>query len=176
MKGYTLIEVMIAVLLMTVILLGGTALFYQNLKSSGLSDLDLHLNSTLRGVLSGIEKDIKFSNVISVGAGTRSDCIAAGSTGYSGASLVVDDLNNLRSTYSLDTDKIASTAAATSRKVFLSPDDIEITRLNFTWYCQGNVSDKINIEIDATSVVLGSDLDVVRSVTTEVNLFNSGVN
>ncbi len=176
MKGYTLIEVLIALLLMAIILLGGTTLFYQNLRSSGLSDVDLNLNSSLRNVLSGIEKDIRFSQVTAVGAGTRQSCLTAGSTGYSGTTLAVTDMNGLGTTYSLMADKIASTAAVTSQISYITPDNIKIERLNFTWYCQGNVSDKINIEIDASSIVLGSGLNVTRSVSTEVNLLNSGLN
>ncbi len=176
MKGYTLIEVLVSILLMAIILLGGTALFYQNLKSSGLSDVDLKLNTNMRGILTGIEKDIRFSQIKNVGLGIRQDCMTAGATGYAGSTLTVVDMNGLQNIYSLDTNRIASTAAATNVKVYLSPADIKITRLNFTWYCQGNVSDKMNIEIDASSVVLGSGLNVTRSVSNEVNLLNSGIN
>ncbi len=176
MKAYTLIEVMIAAVLLAIILFGGTTLFYQNLKSSGLSDVDINLNSSLRDVLTSMEKSLRYGQVSTVGLGSRQDCLSAGTSGYSGDTLEVFDQDGLGITYSMLTDKVASTAALTSQVSYLSPDNIKIDRLNFTWYCQGNASDKISIEIDASSTVLGSGLNVTRSVSSEINLLNSGLN
>ncbi len=176
MKGYTLIEVIISLLLLAIILLGGTALFYQNLKSSGLGDVDLNLSTSLRTILSSLEKDLRFGQVVSVGLGNRADCVSAGTDGRSGDTLTVTDLNGLETIYSLEDFMIASTSSQTGNKVFISPPDVKINRLNFTWYCQGSVSDKMNVEIDASSTVLGSGVAVTRSVSTEVNLLNSGIN
>ncbi len=174
--GYTLIELLIAILLLAVILLGGTSLFYRNLRSSGLGDVDLGLNTALRLVLSVIERDIRYGTVKSVGAGVRADCLTSGSTGYIGDTLSITDLQGLGTTYSLETGKIASTAADTGVKAYLSPASVTITALSFTWYCQSGVSDKIKIDIDATSNVLGSGIDITRNVSREVNLLNSGIN
>ncbi|HCQ31163.1 TPA: hypothetical protein DIU27_02115 [Candidatus Collierbacteria bacterium] len=176
MKGYTLIEVIISLLLITIILLGGTALFYQNLKSSGLSDVDLGLTSSLRSILSIIEKDIRFGQVTSVGNGFRIDCVSAGSVGYSGNSLIVNDLVGLETIYNLDNGQIASISSQTGNKEFISPMEIDVSRLSFTWFCQGSVNDKIKVEIDARNEVLGSGIGVTRSVSTEINMLNSGIN
>jgi prepilin-type N-terminal cleavage/methylation domain-containing protein len=175
-NGYTLMELLIAILLLAIILLGGTALFYRNLRSSGLGDVDLGLNTGLRAVLSIMEKDIRYSEVESVGVGLRSDCLSAAATGYTGSNLTTTDTQGLTTVYSLDEGRIASTAAETGKKAYLSPTTILITGLNFTWYCQSGVSDKIKIVIDASSSALGSGLNIIRSVSREVNLLNSGIN
>jgi prepilin-type N-terminal cleavage/methylation domain-containing protein len=174
MKGYTLIEVIISMLLLVIILVGGTALFYQSLRSSGLSDVDLGLTSSLRSVLSSIEKDIRFGQVVSVGTGFRLDCVSAGSV--AGDSLTVNDLVGAETVYSLENDRIASTSSQMGNTVFVSPVELKIERLAFTWFCQGGVSDKIKVEIDASNIVLGSGVGVTRKVSTEISLFNSGIN
>jgi len=63
MKGFTLIEVVIAVMLLAVILWGGTSLFFQSLRSSGLSDVNSNLDNSLQTILSSIEKDIRYGEV-----------------------------------------------------------------------------------------------------------------
>ncbi len=176
MKGYTLIEVVIAVMLLAIILLGGTALFFQTLRTSGLSEVDLNLTSSLGQTMSAIERDSRFSQVVDVDSGVRSDCVAAGEGGYSGTTLTVKDLGGLETVYSLSGNRIASVAAQTGRSVFISSSDISVTRLNFVWYCQGGINDKLKLEIDASSTVLGSGVVVTRSLSSEIDLLNSGIN
>ena len=176
MKAYTFIELMMAIMLLAVILLGGTAIFYQSLRSSGLSDVDLNMSSALRGTLSSMEKDIRFARAEMVGTGIRDDCLVSGNTGYTGNSLTVLDIGGAETVYSLINDKIASTSAQTGSVTYLTPDSIKIKSLSFTWYCRGGVNDKINIEVDASVTVLGSGLEVTRNVSTEVNMLNSGIN
>ncbi len=176
MKGYTLIEVVIAVMLLAIILLGGTSLFFQNLRSSGLSEVDLNLTSSLGQTMSSIERDARFSQVVEVDSGTRTDCEAAGASGYSGTSLTVKDLDGLDTVYSLSGTQIASVAAVTGRSTFISSSDISVSRLAFTWFCQSGVNDKLMVEIDASSTVLGSGVVVTRSLSTQIDLLNSGIN
>src|SRR5258706_13647206 len=98
--GYTLIELLIAILLLAVILLGGTSLFYRNLRSSGLGDVDLGLNTALRLVLSVIERDIRYGTVNSVGACVRADCLISGLTCCFGGTLFIYVLVGQVITYS----------------------------------------------------------------------------
>ena len=176
MKAYTLIELMISVLLLGVVLLGGTSIFYQNLKVSGLSDVDANLGSTLQAVLRTIEKDIRYSGITAVGLGTRDDCLLAGDNGYSGSSLSATDLAGLETIYDLQEDKVASTSSQTGQTVYLSPSQLKIITLQFVWYCTGNISDKMKITIGAESTALSTGIKVERNVSTEVNLLNSGLN
>ncbi len=176
MKGYTLIEVIIAVMLLAIILLGGTSLFYQNLKVSGISDVDSNLSNALKNTLSSIEKDIRFGQVNAVAAGTRLECVAAGIDGYAGNTLSVSDLGGYGTVYSIVNGKVASTSSETSRVSYLTSDDLTITNLEFTWYCDTNISDKIKIAIDGSSNALNTGIKVEQTVSTEINLLNSGLN
>jgi len=73
-------------------------------------------------------------------------------------------------------DKIASISSETSMIVYLNTEEIKIEALEFIWYCQGNISDKIKMSIDASSTVLNSGIPVTQSVSTDINLLNSGLN
>lgn len=174
--GYTLIELVIVIALLAIILLGGSSIFFRNLRSNGVGNVDLAVNSEARTVLSLIEKDIRFSRVVNVDVGSRADCINAGGNGYSGNSLTVDDLQGLETVYSLDSNRVASISAKTGVKVYLTSKNIKISSLAFTWYCQSGISDKIKIDMNVSSTILGSALDISRTVSREINLLNSGIN
>lgn len=169
-------EMIISVLLLSIILLAGTTLFYQNLKSAGLSDVDSNLGNSLRAILRAVEKDIRYSVVTEVGVGTRTECLAAGAAGLTGNIMYVTDMEGQETVYSLSSDKIASTSSETSKVVYLNTGEIKIESLEFTWYCQGNISDKIKMNIDASSTVLNSGIGVTQSVSADINLLNSGLN
>jgi len=175
MRGYTLIEAIISVLLLAIILLGGTTLFYQNLKSVGFSDVNSNLNSTLNSILGALEKDIRYGEVTNVGMGSRLECLTTESAGYGGTSLRVRDLNGHETVYSLEDDKVASTASETGQKGYLNSDDIKVETLDFTWFCLAGVGDKIKITIDASSNILSTGIKVEQNVSTEVDLLNSGL-
>ena len=178
MKGYTLIELVIVVTLLAVVLLGGTSIFYKNLRSSGLGNVDLSLSSELRRIISVLDKSLRFSSVSNVSFGnttyTRTDCLNAGSV--IGDSIRAIDLSGSETLYSLDTEKIASTSTTTSQKVLLTNVNSRVTSLGFTWYCQSGVSDKIKIDIEMASSVLGSGFEISRKMSSEINLLNSGIN
>ena len=176
MRGYTLIEAIISVLLLAIILLGGTTLFYQNLKSVGFSDVNSNLNGTLESVLGAMEKDIRYSDVVSVGIGTRLECLATEAIGYEGTSLRVRDLNGHETVYSWQDDKVASTSSETGQATYLNSDNIKVEALRFTWFCLAGVGDKIKITIDASSNVLSTGIRVEQNVSAEVDLLNSGLN
>lgn len=176
MKAYTLIEMIISVLLLAMVLLAGTSLFYQNLKSAGMSDVDSNLGNALQTMLRSIEKDIRFSTVMAVGPGTRTECLVAGVTGYVGNSLTVNDPDGHQTIYSLANNKVASMAAETGVVVYLNVGQIQVTNLEFSWFCQGNTNDKIKIVIEGNNTVLNTGIEVTQSVSADVNLLNSGLN
>ncbi len=175
-QGYTLIELVVVISLLAIVLLGGTTLLYRNLRSGGIGNVDLQMSADLRSVLSTIEKDIRFSQVMAVDVGTRTECLANGAAGYEGNTLTVVDLQGLESTYSLDTARVASVAAATSVKAYLTDPATKVSELKFTWYCQSGISDKVKIELKTASSILGSSWDISGDVSKEVNLLNSGIN
>jgi len=174
MRAFTLIEAVVSTMLLSIILLGGTAVFYQSLKSSGLSDVNSNLNSTLQSILDAIKKDVRYAQILGVGEGTRTDCLLAGSNGYSGDSLLINDLSGNETMYSLNNELIASTSAEPTRTTYLNTNQIAVQSLQFTWYCLG--SDKIKIAMNAKSNALGTGIQVDQDASIEISLFNSGQN
>lgn len=176
MKAYTLIEVIVSVLLLAIVLLGGTTLFYQSLKSTGLSDVEANVNNAAQALLRAMEKDIRYYNVKTVDGGTRVECLLGGASGLTGTTLTVLDLNGLETVYSLKDAKVASTSSATGQITYLNSGQVTIESLQFTWYCQAGISDKIKIAIDASSSAMGTGIQVGLNVATEIDLLNSGLN
>ncbi len=175
-KGYTLIEMVVALSLFLIILLGGTTLFSQNLRSGGLTEVDLNLNGTLRTILDEMERTLRYGKVVMVDSVDRDQCLALGSDGYTGTVLRVEDLTGLESSYSLDTNKIASVSSETNETIFLNGDSIKINSILIKWYCQSGISDKINLEINASSTALGSGITITRTVERDLVLLNGSIN
>lgn len=173
--GFTLVEIMIALLLLVMILMGGTGLYYANLRMSGLSDIDLNITSAVRAILALIEKEIRFSTVVGMDAGNRTDCLAQGAGGLTGSTLTINSLEGVETQYLLDAQKIASVITSPPSTSYLNSADILIDSLQFTWFCQGGVSDKIRIDITASSPVKGIGVNATRTVSQEINLLNSGL-
>jgi len=171
-SGYTLIELIMAVSLLLLVLVGGTMIFYRSFRSSGVSDVQASLNTSLKTLDEMIERSLRFGEVICVGDNNfREECLAASSAvGISGSVLVVRDPSGSVATYSFIDGKVSSTSG-----VIISNPEIEITRLQFTWYCRSGVNDKMNILIEArsrNSSVEGSEASFVK----DINLLNSGIN
>jgi len=179
-KGYTLVELVVVVSLISVVLLGGTAVFYRSLRSNALGNMDLTINLESRSVLSLIEKDIRFGSVKSIVLSSpptiyeRSDCLSAGS--IVGDMLVVSDMQGLETTYSLSSEKVASTSAVPSTVFLTNSSAVTVKTLRFTWYCQSGISDKIKIDISMENPTAADDLVVSRTISKEINLLNSGIN
>lgn len=175
-KGYTLIEMIVALSLFMIILLGGTTLFTQNLRSGGLTEVDLDLNGTLRSMLDEMERTMRFGRIIKVDDIDRDQCLVFGTDGYTGTNVEVEDLSGLTSIYSLSADRIASVSSETSTTTYLNGEGIKINSLSIKWFCQSGISDKINLEINASSTVLGSGVTISRTVSRDLVLLNSSIN
>lgn len=175
-SGYTLIELIVALSLMVVVLLGGTALFTQNLRSGGMTDVDLNLNSSVRFIMDNLERSLRYGKVLSVDDKTRDNCLSLGADGYTGVNVSVEDVNGLVTEYSLMNSKIASTSALSGNVVYLNTDELIVNSLSVKWVCRSGISDKINLDINVSSSVLGSDVTISRSVSREILLLNSSTN
>ena len=175
-QGYTLIEMIVALSLFMIILVGGTTLFTQNLRSGGLTEVDLKLNSTLRSVLDELERSSRYGKMVFVDSVDRDACLSLGVDGVTGSSFVLEDLNGLTSVYSLSEDRIASTSSVTNDVVFLSPSAIKINSLVVKWHCRSGISDKINLELNASSTVLGSGITITKTVERDLLLLNGSIN
>lgn len=170
LKGYTLVELVVVVSLLIIVLAGGTAIFYRSFRSSGISDIQTALNNNLRALDEMIERSLRYGEVVRVGTDDRLSCVAAGTSGVTGSTLVVVDLAGGKATYSLSDGVVSSDSA-----VPISNPEIEVTKLEFTWYCRSGVNDKIKMVMEAN--VRGKSGEIATGVfSKDINLLNSGIN
>lgn len=175
-KAYTLIEMIVSLSLVMIILIGGTTLFTQNLRTGGLTEVDLNLNGSLRAILDEFERNLRFGKVVMVDNVTRDQCLAYGASGYTGSQISVEGLDGLISTYSLLSNKIASVSAKTNETDYINSEAVKINSVAIKWYCQSGISDKINLTIDASSTTLGSGVTIGRTVSRDMILLNGSTN
>ncbi len=174
--GYTLIELVVALSLFMVILLGGTTLFTQNLRSEGLTEVNVNLNSSLRSIFDEFERVLRYGKVVSVDGVDRDQCLALGADGYTGSVLNVEDITGVISTYELSENRVSSVSSQTNNRVYLSTSALKVNSIAFKWFCQSGISDKINLEINASSTVLGSGVTITKTVSRELVLLNGSIN
>lgn len=176
-NGYTLIELVMAVSLMIIVLTAGTAIFYRSFRSSGISDVQTVVNNDLRSLDEMIERTLRYGTVLRlVGYDgldkTRDECLVGtiNNDPVVGKSLVVRDVSGGEAVYSLSNGVVSSNSG-----VPISNPEIVVTKLEFTWYCNSGVNDKINLLIEATSSATkgGGTSGVFRK---DINLLNSGIN
>lgn len=170
--GYTLIELIMAVSLLVLVLVGGTTIFYRSFRSSGISDIQASLNTSLRTLDEMIERTLRFGEVVRVGENNyRPECLeAVPSEGISGSEMVVRDQSGGVAIYTLSEGVVSSNSG-----VIISNPEIEITKLQFTWYCRSGVNDKMNLLIEASSKT-NSGEGSKAVFNKDINLLNSGIN
>ncbi len=174
--GYTLIEMLVALSLMVIVLLGGTLLFTQNLRTGGLTEVDLKVNSTARAILDELERTLRFGEVIRVGDSTRDVCLEAANTGVEGSKVLIETLGGVETEYSLSNQKIASVSGTNTDPFYLGGDDVTVNALNFKWFCQSGISDKINLEMNISSTVLGTGVTITKTISRDILLLNGSIN
>ncbi len=174
-KGYTLIEMLVALSLLLIVLLGGTLLFTQNLRTGGLTEIDLSLNNTARSLLDELERSLRFSKIRSVDDTDRDECLELGELGYEGTTVTVEDINGLEIRYGLQSNRVASFSGIPESFVYLHNDSVNINSLVVKWYCQSGINDKINLEMSISSTVLGSGVTITKTVSRDILLVNGAI-
>lgn len=176
--GYTLIELVISISLLVIVLLGGTAIFFRSLRSSGISDMQSLVNNNLRSLDAMIQNVLRYSTVIrlvgTTGDFSRTQCLSAGSNGVTGQTLTVRDGMGGTAVYSrgVNTDNIGFISSNSG--VVISTPEIDVTKLEFVWYCRSGVNDKLKLVIEA-SVKTKSDEKTSGKIEKDINLLNSGI-
>ncbi len=169
-NGFTLVEVMIAVVVVAILLTGGSLVLFGTLGSRGQNQADININQAGSQAMESIEQSIRFANIEAVGASDREDCRAAGSIGVSGSNVTVRDSWG-SSTYSLDSDRLASSSGST---VYLSTPNVVASSLSFTWLCVNGSYDKLRVTFDLNDVSVASEL-LKRTFKRDINMYNSGI-
>ncbi len=175
-KGYTLIEMLVALSLMVIVLLGGTLLFTQNLRTGGLTEVDLKVNSSARAILDELERTLRFGEVLRVGDSARDVCLEASETGVEASNVLIETLGGVETEYSLRNQKIASVSGINADPFYLGGDDITVNSLSFKWFCQSGISDKINLEMNISSTVLGTGVTITKTISRDILLLNGSIN
>lgn len=164
-KGFTLIEVMVAVMVLVVIALGGSLVLFKTLSSRGQNQADINIIQDGSEAMQALEQSLRFARVDSIGSTTRTGCLSAGSSGVSGGSMTVED-DFGTSSYSLNSGKIASVSSSTK---YLSSDDVTTSGLTFTWYCVSGSYDKVGVDFTMSAG------GVTRTFSRDINMYNSGI-
>lgn len=169
--GYTLIELVVTIALLTIVLTGGTAILYRSFRSSGVSDVQTVVNNSLRSLDETLERTLRYGEVVRIGDEVRADCLAESIGGLSGDILVVRDSSGGVATYTL----LGSGKVSSNSGVIISNPEIYVTNLKFTWYCRSGVNDKMNLLIEATSSAKTGE-GTHGLLNKDINLLNSGIN
>jgi prepilin-type N-terminal cleavage/methylation domain-containing protein len=168
LKGFTLMEMMIAVSLMSVVVMAGTMVFYKSLSSSGMNQAQVNITASSNQVLQLIENSIKYQQINGVGTKVRSDCIAASNSSGSvtGSTLLVHDQFGA-TTFSRDAvnNKVSSNSAV------ISSPNLEINSLSFDWFCVPGSSDILRVTIKTRDIGL-SQLTTYQTFSKDINMYN----
>lgn len=167
--GYTLIELVMAVSLLVMVLVGGTAIFYRSFRSSGVSDLQISLNAGLRTLDEMIERSLRYGEVLRVDDNLRSSCLSAGLSGITGTILVVRDPSGGQITYTLSEGMVSSNSA------IISTANLNVKKMEFKWFCRSGANDKMNIYMEASPAEINNESFTVV-FNKDINLLNSGIN
>lgn len=169
-KAFTLVEMMIAVTVMAVIVMGGTMVFFRTLSSSGVNQSVLNVSASSAQTLLAIENNIRYKKVLSLNASDRAACVVAGANGNSvqGDTLkVYDDYGT--TTYSLSANNIASDSG--SGVITINSPNLNVNSLLFEWMCTPGTYDKIRVTINTNDVNLPGSQG--RVFSREINMYNS---
>lgn len=171
-QGYTLIELVVVIGIMTMIIGAGIGVFYQSLRSGSKIDFELFMNNSSRVIESSMTDVIGFSRVISVAGQDQDVCLAAGTGGILGDSLIIEGLGGLTE-YSLNGDYIASSSAGPV-VAKISPDGMTINTLSFKWVCMYGEIERVAVDFTAQAEKDGQDVAIMRDYSFEIFLKNSG--
>lgn len=175
MKGFTLFEMMIAVSILAVIVMGGTVVFYRTLSSSGTNQAQIDVTSSSNQVLQAIENNIRFKKVLAVSGVDRATCQATSGFSVSGSTLSVYD-DYCSTVYSLTEDnKVASSSSPVCSGgmgvVDISSPDLKVNDLQFVWTCNPGANDAIKVTIVTNDVDSATSPD--HAFSRDINMYNS---
>ena len=179
-KGYTLIELVMSISLLVIVLLGGTAIFFRSLRSSGISDIQSSVNNNLRTLDEMIEGVLRYGTVTHlVGLNDldieRDDCLLAGDNGVTGKAIVIRDSWGATAQYTRGVDIENERGYVASNSAMISNPEIDVTKLEFLWYCRSGVNDKIKLLIEAKTEESSGET-ISGKIDKDINMLNSGIN
>lgn len=176
-RGYTLIELVVAVGILAVLTTTGVMIFMRTLRASSQVEIRKTLDGRAKLVLNSLARFLSEAEATELEGVGRFDCLSAGS--LEGDTLKVMALDNIETSFSVSGGTLASIAAILVQTINLN----EATEVSFgkaggvdyfTWYCLNGVPDRLRMRFKATAVGQEGDAGVSNDYDLEVVMRNSG--
>ena len=174
-RGFTLIELMVAVGILAILASTGTAIFMRSLRGTSQIEIRRTLDDRAGLITNGLGRFFREGVVVSLGGQTRDTCLTAGS--LNGSSLVVKAIDGLSSTFSVDASGLISSVSA--QTIVINPESVTVDYQGvlgyyFTWYCSAGIPDRLVMQFKATLVSQQGDTSVNNDYIIDVTMRNSG--
>lgn len=172
-NGFTLVEMMIAISVLAVLVLGGTMIFYKTLSSGSLNQATLNTGSSSGQVLAAIESNIRYKKVYSVtDAGSnisyRSTCLANGSVPNGKILTVYDNFGTTN--YKILNNQIASDSGVVPTPV-ISTSNLRVVDITFTWFCTPGANDIVRVLVTTNDINTAGTPN--KTFSKDINMYNS---
>ena len=173
--GFTLIELMVAIVILSILSAAGVNLFYRSLRGTSQLELRKSLDDRSRLILSVVGRFVREGKVISLDWVTKESCATVGN--QTGSTMVIQALDNVNSTISISNGQMSSVSANGS--IVINPDpSFTITTVDetpfFTWYCSSGVSDRVLFNFRANSIGDSGETTATKDYLTDMILRNTG--
>jgi len=174
-KGFTLIELMVAIVILTILSTAGVNIFYRSIRGTSQLELRKSLDDRSRLILSVVGRFIREGKVVSLDGVSKESCAVTGN--QTGSSLVIQALDNLNSTISISAGVMSSASANGS--IVINPDpSFTLTTVDetpfFTWFCSSGVSDRVLFSFRANSISESGETTASKDYLTDMILRNTG--
>lgn len=173
-KGFTFIELLLAVGIIGLMATAGVNIFLRSLRGSSQIELRRTLDDRARLILDGLGRFFHEGRVVSLDGQPRSTCQQVGS--ITGDSLVVKSLDDLETTFSVSAGLLSSASATT---VVINPESVTLEHWTglayyFNWVCSSGTPDRLQMLFKAASIGTEGDAILTNDYDLTVILRNSG--
>ena len=174
-KGFTFIELLLAVGIIGLMATAGVSIFLRSLRGSSQIELRRPLDDRARLILDGMGRFFHEGRVVSLDGQTRSTCLAVGS--ITGDTLVVKSLDDLETTLSVSNGLLSSASATTT--VVINPESVTLEYSTglayyFNWVCSSGTPDRLQMVFKAVSASPEGEANLTNDYDLTVIMRNSG--
>lgn len=175
MKGFTLIELMISIVILAILSASGVNIFYRAIRGSSQLELRKTIDDKSRLVLSSVSRFVREGKVVSLNGSNKESCLPNGSA--TGNILIIRALDDISSTITVSGGTISSASALGT--IVLNPDsNFTLTQADstpiFTWYCSGGVVDRLLFNFRANSISSEGEPTATKDYSVDMILRNTG--